>query len=90
MLPSLIWISVSGFLQDLQRTNLEMKPSKESCSLEASCAPLMIHRSSFGLVLVWAPSSNPKYLMTYAGGRARDAETLGRLATTVLEMTRQL
>ena len=34
----------------------------------------MIQRSSAGLVLVWAPSSNPKYLMT-SGGISRSEKT---------------
>ena len=54
---------VSGFSHSSQRTKRLMKPSSISCSFAASCAPFTMYRSFFRSNWVWAPSSQPKYLV---------------------------
>ncbi|KAH3658712.1 hypothetical protein OGATHE_006436 [Ogataea polymorpha] len=76
--------SVSGFLHDGHSTNRLMKLSSTSCSLPASCCPFTTNFSFSSSMLVSAPSSNPKNLITYAVGRASARATSAAFKTFVL------
>ena len=90
MIPLLAWTeyTVSGLSHSGHSTNFLINPSSNSCSFSELCEPFTMYLSCFMSNCVWAPNSQPKYLVGSAiktkliVSRLRSCYTLYRISFT--------